>query len=377
MSKLAHPPKNADFTQKTIQSLDLLLAQQAKSSRLISVGHVNDLLLTNAGLVVVNKFKYSTTALAEVCRSACPGLWKVVSDLSGVNSDCSGAEPDNLSAIKVFNAVVSARFAQKLYGRTVVADDDSGTYAGILGPSYQYLPNLNLFEMLRSVADGLGLELQTATVVGRRIRWIFCWPNSFAQVQYNGILDRYMAGFAVTNDETGEAAIRGNKIWFSVDEGLVCPRQAGLERLIHTGQNFDRKLVSILRRMAAEPTADVFNNFEKCLGTLSKTHLKLTSEDVDGKGERYKKVLSFLTRSGVTRALAEQVFQTTCRRGTGASLQQGPAVKLVSSLHKRTVYDLFVSLMRAVKQLSIFQREGLECSSFNLLQAYGYESSRE
>jgi len=371
MLKLAIIPESNEFFKDSISRLDQLLVAQERRSRLISIADNKELLISSKGKVQANGFSYITTALAETCRAACPGLWKLVNDLSGIYNSTPPDQVQVNAAISTFNAVVGARFSERLYGRTVVANDDSHTYEGILGPSYQHLPNLNLFDILRQVSDGFGADLCYAMTVGRRIRFVFCWPIKVS-VSYLDSVFSYNPGFSITNDETGEAAVRGQPIWFNSESNLICPRLERYERIIHTGKGFNRKLTTALHRLAVEPSRKEFIEFESCLLKMCKSKLNLSSEDVYGEGERSKKIIRFLIKCGLTRMLSSRILELTCRQGVSSKVKRGTETLLTGIMQNRHVFDLFITILREAKALSLQHREQAEKSAFNVLKSYGY-----
>lgn len=367
MKRLAVTPSVIEFDSSENFELESYLSNMERSSAIDSIASARDIILDKGGRTESSQHRYTTTALSEVCRNLCPGLWRVILELSDLYSNThSISNSSTQTAISIFNTAVNERFESKLYDRQIVANSNIKTYDGILGPSYFYLSNSSMFENLTDIAGSQGLDLISASIVGRRVSFCFAWPQELITLTADGSENIYKAGVLISNDETGEAAVRGKHIWLRSPENLKLPRKPFTSRLIHAGRNFDKKLNNILKRLTVEPSREDVIVFEQQIARLSKIAVKMLPEDVDSSTETRERLDRLLLSKGLTKQLGDKVIQDFARQGSDNNCHNGLLVSIGAKLRKKTAYDLLVSVMRQSNRAANQYKELLDKAAYNL-----------
>jgi hypothetical protein len=367
---LAVEPPVRRFKQNGEQDFAAELATQDRHTLVQPLGTVRDVLLDGQARSLANGYRLTTLALCQVCQAVCPGLYRFLQELSGVNRMPDQARDDYsaVEALDTYNRVVRRRFATRLGGRQLVRDTRANLIVGMIGAHYQRLPNLSLYERTKALLARLErpADFYEATLSGRWLLLRYYVPRTYCTTEGpQGERDRYLPGYHFSNNEVGEAASVRSAAFLLREQGrtsaLCLSASAGHVR--HQGHTFEQRLQraldSALSRLRPGPY------YATRFKALAAQQVLRPGRDVEAREQARDELLYRLRRRhltvGAARAVLEELTARDSYEDRPFAFAEGPMAPA------RTAYDLFNSLGRVARGLAISARERLEQVAYSLL----------
>ena len=345
--------------------LDLLTRQDRRTEqrRIRSSG---DLLL-GAGGLTASDYRYTRTALSQLCSRLSPHVGSVIKHLCEFDANLhvehsQKGQAGNL-ARRLLNDLIELKFQAELKGERLIIDHDQKLIVGLVGQQYALVSNLQVFQQcLRQKKLFSGAILQ-----GRRMGLWFCEHRVFSQVRTpSRDPDRYRVGFYVSNSDVGECAISARPAIILGGCGAAAvsrPTVSG--RLIHKqGPKLNTSLPSLLQH--AKLPDDRVVKLQNGLGRLCECRLQL-----GGDGPRHSKRVKSLERKLRSQlhsiAMAGRVVMNAVWQGSQEQFDTRLDSQTLLRLSRRTAYDLFRAVIREAQRYSPNLREAAEGFAYRLL----------
>lgn len=317
-------------------------------------------------------FRLGSVAFRQLCRTVCPGLSNVVSDVAGLRRRRDDSDRSRFSladAISILNTVIRRRFRTALDGLQAVRDSRTGVVEGLVGRNYRRLPNAELFarsdEVLQEYRQPVAFA--GASLYGRYMVLHYRHREPmFTRAGPRGFEDTYFAGFYYSNSEIGDGSLRATHTVVRACSDTKALGYFGRNgRLIHAGKDFPRRFGTLLNSVAERRPevelvrAGVERLAERRLGFGG-------TEDADE--ARYEQLVAALQAKQLTKSVARRIVR-------GVLLQASYDRTAVAELRYvqrsvwagRTLYDLFNSMTRVSKDLPITVQERVEQLAYALL----------
>lgn len=320
--------------------------------------------------------RMSWLAIRQVCRTVGAGLGTYIADLSGHRRAPSPEDAEFFSvadAAAVFNLAVRRRFGRSLAGMQVLRNTRTGVIDAVVGAGYQRLPNRDFLERVKDAIDGSGVRLRfhEAVVVGRRVTLRFVSESSVCESDDDRFLTAH-SGFAFSNSEVGDGAVRGTAfLWFNPTGVALMPYNSG-SRVAHTGKDFPKRLQRLLdRTMERWEGSPLFGlGLRTALALLYQHRLGFTGGDEDADDARFRAIESQLRHKQLTTVTARRVLRRALFSGGRASVPADTTqAARRASWASRTAMDVCASLMLEAEEtpLHVSGRERLEQLAYAML----------
>lgn len=365
--RIAAPPRLTEYLAKDAGKLSQDLSLVDDYSVFEPVSDPREIMLGPDCKTVMGKSVLSTVALSQICRTICPGLIKVVLDLSGIS--CTGSERPAQTglALDVYNSLVRNRF-DLMEAKSLVRDLKTRRIDGIIGAGYRQLSNMEFYNMVQDSisVDSVPMKFQRAALLGRTLVMCYTQARSFTTEP-----EPYSLGLYFSNSEVGDCSVKIADMVYrtSTNERAIRPVRRG--RLIHTGRDFSARV-----RKAVYNACNNFNNYSVGLAKKLKGSLKelpTCSLGFQGLNEkeahvRIDELVSRLARRGLGSQLAERALYSALYQGLDSSVPKKYEISIKrSQWGTRTGYDLFVALIRDAAGRSLSVRESEEKVAYDLL----------
>ncbi len=353
------------------QFLDALTAQD-KHTVMAPLDTVEQLLLTPDCRTQRGGLRFSGIAFRQLCRTACPGLSNVVTDVAGLRRRKDDSDRGRFSladAVVLLNTVVRRRFRTDLEGLQTVRDTRTGVVEGVVGRNYRRLANQELYQRSDEVLKTyrLPVEFHGANLYGRHLVLHYRDRAPLFSVEApRQSEDVFYGGFYFSNSEIGDGSVRATTSLVRTPAGTKALGFFGRSgRLIHAGKDFSRRFEMLLNNVA-ERRPDV--------GRLRAGVVRLMAhrlgfggtEDDDEK--RFVDLTHVLEAKRLTKSLAKRITRGVLLQ---SSFDKSPVadVKYVqrSVWATRTAYDLFNSMIRVAPSLPITLQERVEQLAYSML----------
>lgn len=365
-SALALDPTSYVFGKQYEGQLRQRLAEFEKGTQLSPIMNGNGVLLQGDGTTVGTKHRYTTVALNQLCQLLAPGLAQLVFDLTGRNRrpDQHKDEFGMVTAVEVFNQV--ARFRMKrIRERQLVRFLPGKTIDGIVGPKYRYLSNLGFYDRVKD-AVGSKAQFQEGLLYGRYLVLRYVLPSR--RFVYNtGVSSRiesFVPGFHFVNSEIGEGSARAAVLFVRESTGETCIGSF-TGRVKHQGRDFDAKMSKLM--LTVDHRIESADYYRDRIRELLQAGLGLGKGDKEDEKTK-KAIVAVLVKQGLQQSTAERALRATIMTGSGYHVGDPLLIErqhLV--LAGRTAYDVFTTLMREARVLSVNAREAVEQVAYALL----------
>ncbi len=322
-----------------------------------------------------NGYRFTLSALKQVCALLAPGLFSVIDSLSGqvmVPTDLPTAY-SLADATQLYNFVLRRRYESRLQQRaSVVWNTKDRLIEGVFGARYTFLENRELYDMAREAvaASGRPMRFWEATRSGRRMSLRFASRDPLFTLPAGGPSrpepEPYLDGFYFANSEAGrECSVRAAALLIRArcdTHTMTNCTEAGA-RLVHSGHNLQQRLKQLLRRVLEKGSR--LRLAEAELVRLAQTPLGLSSDKLtDAQAER---IIASLRARNVSKPHAQRVLQSALSSGGGTTRTPRPFVSR-RELESRTALDIYHAMTQLARQLSVAGRENLEQLSYELLR---------
>lgn len=348
------------------------LAAQDRHTIMAPLDQPEQLLMTPDCRTQRGGFRYSGTAFRQLCRTACPGLTNVVTDVAGLRRRSNDTDRGRFSladAISVFNTVVRRRFRTDLEGLQTVRDTRTGVIEGVVGRGYRRLANIELYnrsdEVLRSYRQPV--EFYSASMYGRHMVLHYRDRSPmFTTEGPRGFQDVFYGGFYYSNSEIGDGSVRATTTLIRACTDTKALGYFGRSgRLIHAGKAFSRRFEMLLNSVG-ERRPEVDRLREGVLALATK-NLGFTGNDDDFE-RRFIELSNRLQSKQLTKSLARRILRSVLVQ---SSYDRTPIADIrfvrQNTWTERTAYDLFNAMTRTALDLPITLRERVEQLAFSLL----------
>jgi hypothetical protein len=351
--------KEADFRSA--------LAQSASSSVFAPIQDARDVLLSPDGS---NRdgYRFTSQALFQLCHTVCPGLYRLILELSGVHRGDGEPSGDfsQTEAIQTLNKIVTRRCVTRLSGKQLLRDTKSKLIEGLVGSTYQRLTNLELYQRTREAIPEA--DFYEACLVGRSAMFRLYKPkDAFAGVSgYISSPDVFYRGFHFSNNEVGKGAVKAAPFIMRAG-GRTCAMAKSVtgSSLRHQGDTFAIKLAKLIESTSREENVPAY--YRERISWLRRENLGLGLQDNDAEEARRQDLVHFLTRNRMRTTLAVRVVASMLGQGSYDE-EKTPLTQVTrETLRERDEYDLFNAIGREAKRTTIAVREQAEQVAYALL----------
>lgn len=360
-------PLTVQFLPNQLPALVKHLEDVERNTEVAPVGSADELTLNNMGTTDVGRSLLSVTAVAAICRQACPGLFKTIASLSGLMVD-EKRPPCPQEAKVVYCRVIRARFDDTLADKSVVRDVNLNQIDGIIGAGYQYLSNRRFFDLVQDAVEqavpqlvfhGARVTGRTMVVTYRRGKPIVTKPHT------------YYPGIYFVNSELGDHSVRVANILVQEKTGYqaTSPFQEG--RIVHSGRDFRARVARTLQgaiNKYNDNGAALQGYLEKGLARLPMIPLGFKGLAATETKDRIEELITRLCRKKVGNQHAERVIYTALNWGAESRPPMGTyeAAARRETWGARSAYDLFVTLIRDAASRPMSYRLALERVAYDL-----------
>ncbi len=301
-----------------------------------------------------NGYMFSEGAFSSLCAITSPGLVSLVPALSG-QWRTIGEDPREFSpelAISTFNKVIKLRF-NRLAGIQMVKNTKKKTIDGVVGTKYRYLSNGDFLQRVTDTVKRNQTTFKVAYVYGREL--VIRFIHETQSYSFGG--EQHSYGFHFANSEIGGAAVRAAFLLFRGDSE-DCALGPFRGSVGHHGKEFERKLHGLLDSVLKKAPKHIDEE------RLSQS-LRLGGQDHQ---ERCKHLSTTLRNRDLPLQFTKRVVSATTSLGSDDdSLADIIDIDRSKIIQERTLYDLYVSLIREAQQLPIWSRENAEQTAYQLL----------
>jgi hypothetical protein len=370
MKELSISPVTTRYGMHQEDQLVKQLEDLDRHSSMIEVAAPQDVLLDPKGRVSYGslKFRYTHLALSQLCNHLGGNIFGFIRELSGAHRTIDEERSDYSfdEALNLLNKIINLRFTTRLAGKKLLRNVSTLTIDGIMGGHYQWLPNIRMYELTKAAATDhhLGPEFYESVLYGRWLLMRYACHKPYFSFPVIGrdAPDRFYAGFHFSNDEVGQASIRG---------AAMLLRQKGrtssitefkpTERIKHLGDTLEAKVTAMI--------GDAFKRLEEPevyaekLQKLSNVSLGLNHKDVKADLKVRDNIVRRLLRKEMPKDLARKFVDSAMGQGS----YDDHKVDALDNPGDRTVYDLYNSIGREARSLSVRHREAAEQIAYSLM----------
>jgi hypothetical protein len=366
LNLIARPEAYA-FDANEVAALRTALIEANRNTLITPVGAPTDVMLNADTGHLLNDYRYSDVAMAQICSLVAPGLLQLVLDVCGQWRK-AGEDKRYFSgphAIDIFNRMVRLRFDRKLAGMQLVRDTRNKTVDGLVGMRYRYLSNEDFFGRVEQTYQGTTRQFREACLYGRQLVIRYTIPVEAQIVELIG--ERFIPGFHFANTEVGGKSIRSAVMLIREHDNscVLSPySDSSGGRVVHSGKSFDRRLHGLLSNIAyrVPPKNQLLQGAQR----LDMRKLELGGPNHE---KAVRSLTTALRRKKLNLGFAKRVVSSAATKGRGDddSLADRMPDERRLVLESRTYYDLFVALIREARQLPIDQRETAEQVAYAML----------
>lgn len=356
-------PEVVDFSSSQLLQLVKHLDKCESETEVLPLVDSSTVELNKFGTTISEKSKLTVSAVASICKFACPGAFKAISSLSGlVQDELRSAYP--LAALDFYTKIVRARFDETLSDKSIVKNSVKNQIDGLIGAGYQYLSNRAFFSMIQDVIlqTLLPMVFVNARVVGRTLIVRFREEKPLLKKPHT-----YYRGLYFVNSELGDHAVLAANMLYHPDTGYQATSTFRKGRVVHTGKDFTNRVSQALQSIISE-----YNNsygstnqqMRKSIDLLTRTSLGFKGLSYKDAKNRAEKLITYLCRYRISNNLAERVVYSTLNQN--ASMSMLLDANDISVWSNRTVYELMLSLMREASRRPYSYRLILEKIAYEL-----------
>lgn len=343
------------------------LADDYASTETLYISRPRDAML-NSRAEVLGKYKFTASALAQLCTRLASGASQLVSDVAGLRTTRPDNEIDVGLGIRVVNDLIRLRY-DSVDGYGLVVDHSRNTIEGLVGRKYEYFPNKELFDRVNLFLDesGIATSFCEAALSGRRMLLRYRNDDPLFEVPHVKRTDEpFFGGFHFDNSEVGDCSVRAATMiirqW--CDNKAISSFLEGGKISHVRGKGFEKRVQRLFERVqkkAHEATLlkdNVVSLMDQSLG-LGGTE-SLHDLQID-------KLTKKLHRQGLTKEFVRTILDRTMSFGSYRSdaVKQGRSpFEMYAS---RTAYDLFNAITHEAKGRPIDVREHAEQLGYRML----------
>lgn len=311
-------------------------------------------------------YRYTSLGFRHLARILAKGLVQVIPDMVGLTprSDADGDSLTDVSAtVDFFNAVVDARFPLLRRFR-LVRNDAEQLIEGLVSNDHRFLENRDFYSCVR---DAMGMlapqpRFYSAVVIGRKLSvWFRETASAFTSYIDDSIPFPVYRGYYFCNGEIKGTSVRGTPALFTRAGVCLVPYKSGKARLPHKGRDFHKRLAEMFANVTS--LALPVEQLQAGLAKLAATPLEISSSH-KVRAAQEKRMAIMLHHLGVDGRLAMEAVVAAIDVGhpefIGKELWK-------ADIRHRTLFDIFVSLLRMSRRLDSNRREQLEQAAYSML----------
>lgn len=351
---IALVPDYKVFSSAQVSKLEAELESIDNFTTIETVNSPSDIQLGTNFLTLSGKNQLTTVALTQLCGALCPGLNKVVSDVAGLGQLFPEKAVKPSLALELYNKVASFRFEQ-LQDKSVVYNLKHKRIDGIIGAGYRTLSNKTLFEITQDAISDTSAVFHEGILFGRTLILSYRFDKPFTDKP-----DTYYGGFYFTNSEVGDCSVRIASLVMNIKTNEKAIRTHRKGRMVHIGRNFATRVRKSIFEAANKPWSEEY--FKSRMQSLPSISLGLTGSEKEDE-DKINNLITILARRGLSAQIAERVMFNVLYQGNKS--QDNSMTE--PSWSKKTVYDLFLSLIRDAKNRTLSTRETLERAAYDIL----------
>ena len=358
---LAVEPELFCFNRQEIGAFEDHLNEIEKNSASHDINSVDQILMAGDG-TLFDGYKPTSYALYQLTRYACPGLYKLLVELTQ-----SGFEDNRLAAVGIYNQVIRLYYKHNFIGRRLLYNKKSKIIDAVVSADYASFSNVKLWTQTAATMSALQSKTKflEATMCGRWLNLRFYTKGVLFKLP--GTNERFFSGYYFSNHEGGLSALKGTNMLIRAEDKLCFIEQSRYKNSInHIGSNVQKKFDELLDTVTAfnfdvtDCQSGVINSMQTSLGLglLNQEEEEKREYSLSRQMQRWK--ISYrLTEKVVANVLVQSYKDTT----------PTPLIKITrEELQSRSLFDLALSLAREAKRSeSIAAREDLERVAFLVL----------
>lgn len=318
-----------------------------------------ELQLTRQGRTKRGDFRYTSCGFYQLAGLLGPGLGRFLPDLAGMNPRQAVNCVDGEQAIRIFNDLIDLRLSLFEQYR-LVRNESLRVIEGLVGSRHRFLENLT---MLRLAHDALPqtCEFYGGALVGRRLALWFrsreplfvidspAWPMYF--------------GYYFSNAEATGVSVRGSLALYTREGVCIAPYRRFGFRVTHAGRDFDARLGQLFGEVYNEPPlAEIREGVLKAKAT----RLGFTEHDSDrDRRSRVRRLVHSLAQLGISQGVGTDIVHEALYMGRHPDPVLTPSYP--KQFPSRTLFDLFVAMLRVGKRLDLDRQERVGQAAFDAL----------
>lgn len=362
-------PGRQQFTANQSRELAEYLQTLDQRTSVRSLNDVEELHLNENGQTLRDEYRFSSHAFRQAAQIVCPGLSKMLPDISGTVQlkDERDRLVDGRCAVRIWNDLVDLRFP--LFERyRIIRNDHDRTIEGFVGQKHQYLENLWLYH---EVSDLIAhthptVTMYAATMNGRRFSIWFRSSIPMFTLAVDEQLWPFYSGYYFTNGEATGTSVRGTLAVFTPKGVCLGAYRRFGKRVTHIGRDFMSRLGEMFSSvLQGEVPVDKLRAGADALLTRS-LGFPLDSNKEQRK-ERSKKISHSLGLLGVQKNLAVEIVEKALAAGRHHGMDTQSWSQVNQLYASRTLLDLLVPLLWVARKVDIVRREKLEQAAFEIL----------
>lgn len=363
-------PTVRTFSKDKLQELRTYLQDSEKSTTLVDIGNAADLQLQNNGKTKVGNFRMTQLMFKQCAQRLGQGASRFLPSLAGMEQPTDPPTAcDAAFAVGCWNRLVKLRVAP-LQRYRMIRNQQTRQLEGLVGNKQQYLNNHEILERALHECEnvhGADCAFYGAKMLGRSLTLWFRHVSPMMTLTVDGVTTPFYGGYYFTVQETSGNAMRGTTAMFSTHGVCLASfRQFGARAVRNQfGEQFDVRVAQLF--------STVFDGkFERgllCAGAqmLPDTSLGYSAAMLrDERDKRTEHIIKVLRACGLQKDLATAILSDVLYKGHDAP--DSPEMQQLSVLFsRRSVFDVFVYLLRTARTRNAAVRERLELLAYRVL----------
>ena len=275
---------------------------------------------------------------------------------------------DSAFAVSCWNKLVSLRLGP-LQKYRMIRNSQTLQLEGLVGNRQPYLNNHEVLERALNsckAAHGTTCEFYGARLIGRSLTLWFRHTEPMLTLTVDGVTSAFYGGYYFNMQEASGAAIRGTLAIFSSHGVCLAPfKQFGARAARNQlGDKFNTRLERLFSRVFDGK----FEHDAICAGVQAMPETSLGfdgSMPVDRRERHVAHVIKMLYSFGIPKDLAASVLSEVLYMGHDAL---NPTMQQISTMFaKRSLFDLFVTLLRRARTSRPSIREKMELLAYRVI----------
>lgn len=324
-----------------------------------------DLCINTTTGQTISRYSLSNVAVSQICRTLCPGLFKVICSLLNYQAGYdSAATYASKEAYEIFNKVLYKRFAL-LSDKSIIKHTDNNEINGLIGKGYKYLSNIKFFDFVKDAiaTSSIPLKFNNASIYNRTVSITYLNDKPISLMP-----NTYYMGINFMNSEIADSSLKVSYILLEYNSNHRASTSVKGGRLIHTGRDFKKRVIKTL--YAAVNNFNENNiSYRKLitanLAKLQNTNLGFKNKSNIQLDEYRDKLESKLIQSKVSSQIANRILNKTLTPSDYTGFIDSINAKV--TWPTKTIYDFFLAVIKEATNKPLMHRFLLEKLAYDLL----------